>query len=331
MQPTERGECLIPTLADGTRLTECCLDPADLSEDRRLQCDAARQSAEVAAEGTYGTQAPVTRGREVGGESKWNTFIDAGHTGTSDHRFGRELDTHSGYLTLGADRRFTKDLVAGVNLTFDNSDTDGFAGTWHAESDGFTVGPYFGYHLSRAWVLGGSLGVGWSQNENQIAIISGRHSSQQYSSSLSANGQYAFGKTVVRPSATLSYDYSSNAAHDMAGRLFGLPFSVTLPESGGGSATAEVTAEVSHAFRKGGVLFVPFVELRVENSLAGGPQFLTAQLSRVTTSPWSGSVQVGGRALLWNVTFVEASYAYMSLGHAGLDTSELRLFLSRAF
>jgi len=60
-------------------------------------------------------------------------------------------------------------------------------------------------------------------------------------------------------------------------------------------------------------------------------KILTSDLTLVDSSPWSGQVHVGVRALLTSSFFIELKGAYLTLGQNDLDVWSAGLFLSYGF
>lgn len=68
---------------------------------------------------------PLTEGRDLVVESLWNGWVDLHHIGSKDRRNGLDLDGSTGGVTLGVDRRFGANFVAGLSLSLDRSDSNG--------------------------------------------------------------------------------------------------------------------------------------------------------------------------------------------------------------
>jgi hypothetical protein len=314
-----------------------CSEPGTAEDGRRridsrgIVCADAYQGDGQA--GNFGAQAPLTPGRQFGREPRWNAWADSGYTDNRDGRFGIDRNGTSHYLSIGADHRFSDRFIAGASVTANDGSTGSFNDTWITDSNGFTVGPYVGYRLSSAWTLNGSVSAGWTEHEQRVAVLSASYRSQQYSTSVSATGQYGLGNMLFRPGVDISYTYTATGAHDLSGTIGAIPVVVNADASRSGYGMTEMSMEVNHAFRIGGSTLVPYAEPRVryEYLRPGGGMMFSSDFTRIAPSPWSGALRVGLRASILGSTFIEAAVGYLSVGQPDLNTGEGRLFLSFGF
>jgi outer membrane autotransporter protein len=278
--------------------------------------------------------APITPGREFGVESLWNVWADTRYLDTTDRRHGLDIDGNMGSFVIGADRSLSNDLVAGVSLEVIHSRSNGFNNGMTSDSNGFVIAPYIGYQLSRNWAIDAYLGYGRTDNNQQIAVLEGDYTAQNYSVSIFANGQYPLGKAFVRPKVSLYYAHTRADGYDMSGSIFNTPISLRMPKSSYNYGIVETSAEVNRTFTtSGGTPVMPYAELtaRYEFERVNDGDILTGNLSQASTSPWSGALRFGARAMLTRSTNFEASAGYLSLGQNGLDVWEFKLFLSHYF
>jgi hypothetical protein len=314
-----------------------CASPADsidpaLRDVPRIDCSEQRLNVPIDAPGQ---QAPITRGRDLTTETRWNVWFEAPtYDGNLDHRYGGDVEGRSSSATFGLDRQLSHSLVAGATLSLQKSRTDQFNGTWRMRSDGLSVGPYFGYRVSTRWALNGSLGLGWIENDNQIDVVSGRYTTHNYSSALTGTGAYAVGRTNVRPKISVSYTHSRNDAYEMSGVVEGTEVSLPVPTSTFGYGVTEVSTEINRLIptsRRSAL--IPFAEFgaRFEFERPNYGQIMTGDLGTATPSPWSGLISVGVRTLIAGSTFIEAGAGYQSFGQPGLQLWQGRLFVSHAF
>ncbi len=294
-----------------------------------VDCSDPRQKAQVSAQQSFGTTAPITPGREFAEPTEWNVWSDARYSHISDHRWDFDSSGHSGSLTLGADRQLNDDLVVGFSVSVEDNRFLGFGDFWRVESSGYTIGPYLGYRLSSAWTLDASLAAGRLDSESRIdslvGTISGDYTTNRYLATLSARGQYAVDDTNLRPKFTVSYAHYENKSYSMGGSLFGIPLRVSIDGTNYNSGLSEAALEVNRVVKMGnGKTIVPYAEVSASYlfDLPEGAQ---------NQSLWNGSLRVGARALVGNLTFVEAGVGYLSIGQKGLDIWEGRLFVSHAF
>jgi hypothetical protein len=120
----------------------------------------------------------------------------------------------------------------------------------------------------------------------------------------------------------------------MQGSLFGLPISFTLPASRSNYGVIEGYQEFSRLFDlSNGYYAIPYTELGLHYVFdrPNGGQILTADLTNVIPTAWSGSLRQGLRMQLPNAALLEASVGYLSLGAPGLNIWEGRLRFSLGF
>jgi hypothetical protein len=294
-----------------------------------VDCSDPRQKAQVSEQQSFGTAAPITPGREFAEPTEWNVWSDARYSHISDHRWDFDSSGHSGSLTLGADRQLNDDLVVGFSVSVEDNRFLGFGDSWRVESSGYTIGPYLGYRLSSAWTLDASLAAGRLDSDSRIdslvGTISGDYTTNRYLATLSARGQYVVDDTNLRPSFTVSYAHYENKSYSMGGSLFGIPLRVAIDGTNYNSGLSEAALEVNRVVKMGNdKTVVPYAEVSA-SYLFDLPERAQNQ------SLWNGSLRVGARALVGNLTFVEAGVGYLSIGQKGLDIWEGRLFVSHAF
>lgn len=232
------------------------------------------------------------------------------------------------------DRRIDSDMVAGLSLSFEDNNSNGFGGFSVVESNGFNVAPYVGMRLSETWSMDASLGVGVLDNDNQIDVLNGRYSAQRYSAAVNLTGHYTNGEIQFRPKVSLSYIHLRNEAYQLSGVVSGTPITLQVGETKLNYGVTEALVEVNKVVKlSDGKIVVPYAEMgaRYEFSRPNGGQRLTFDLKLDTPSAWSGSLRVGARALVTRATFFEASLGYLSIGQKDLDVMEARLFLSHAW
>jgi len=326
MQPVE-GRAL-------ARVTPPVTCPGGIDENGQPVDCVDRRPVPTAATGGFGSAVPITPGREFAEQSLWNTWADARHVGSTDHRYGLDNKGRGNYLTLGADRRISNDFVAGVSLSVEDNSSTGFGGASQVDSNGVNIGPYIGMRLSDAWAMDASLGFGRIENDNQIAVLKGRYTAQRYSAAVNLTGQYAVGEMQWRPKVSVSYTHLRNEAYQMSGVVIGIPVTLQNAENKFNYGVTEATLEVNKIISLSeGKIVVPYAEFgaRYEFDRPNGGQMLAFDLTLATPSAWTGSLRLGARALVTRATSFEASLGYLSIGQKGLDVMEARLFLSHAF
>ena len=276
---------------------------------------------------------PITPGREYDVDSRWNVWADLRTSRVDDDRFGRDGETDTGTLAVGADRRLRADLVLGLMATFEDSDSDLFGRAMEFDTDGMSVGPYVGYRLAEAWALDVSLTVGRYDNDTRILVLEGDHDTDRYSLMANLNGQFVAGDDVrIRPRVSLSYVESRHEAHTM--RLGNTGRSVRFGTETTSLGTLTATTEITRTFvRDSGLVTEPSLELGIsyEFDRTNDGDVLSRRLVFEEVSPWSGSVRAGVQAQLSESAFVRVDLGYLSLGQNNYDTWELGAFLSYLF
>jgi len=296
--------------------------------------DCGESQLRAAAPAPAGTLVPLTEGRDLVVESLWNAWVDMRYIGSEDRRNGLDLDNRSGGVTLGVDRRFGNDFVAGINLSLGRSDTDGFGGTLTSETRGFVAGPYVAYRLSNRWSADAAIAWGRDQTDSRLDVLQGSYQSDRTTFTANLNGQYEFDRTLVRPRLSVYYARQSSDGYALSGNVAGESVALAMPETGSNYGVAEASSEVTRAFTlAGGGVVAPFARLAVRYEFArpSDGEVLAGDLSMAQTGPWGGSLRVGARALATRATLIEAEAGYLSLGQSGLDIWEVRLYLSHAF
>lgn len=126
------------------------------------------------------------RGQAKGGQLNRNGFFFEGEGGlnaggvqwgnlgvwgsynysSSENEFSRtafESDRHS--VVGGVDLSPNDNVVVGLGLSYENSDTDTAFNNGNLQSDGFTLIPYFGLLLSDTFSMDAAMGYSWIENE----------------------------------------------------------------------------------------------------------------------------------------------------------------------
>ena len=302
------------------------------ADTRAVDCGESQLRA--AAPSPTSAVVPLTEGRDLVVESLWNGWVDLHHIGSQDRRNGLDLDNGTGGVTLGVDRRFGANDVAGWSLSLARSDSDGFGGTMTSQTKGFLVGPYLAVRLSDHWAADAAIAWGRDRTDTQLDVLQGNVDADRTTFAANANGQYEFDGTLVRPRLSVYYAHLSSGAYALKGNVAGQSISLAMASTRSNYGVAEASGEVTRAFTlSGGSVVAPYARLaaRYEFARPNDGEVLAGDLSMATTGPWGGSVRVGARALADRATMIEAEAGYLSLGQAGLDVWELRLYLSHAF
>ncbi|CAN7169916.1 autotransporter outer membrane beta-barrel domain-containing protein [Rhizobium sp. LjRoot254] len=315
------------------RTTRDCVDPRSVDENQKREQPICRELVPEEAASQL-SQVPLTPGRDLPAPSPWNFWWDTQFTDISDDRHGRDSDTLARSLTLGLDRRITDNFVLGMSLALEDSSTGSFNETLNIDTEGFSVGPYAAYRLTKHWAVDASLTYGRYSNDVNLSVLDGNYDSEKFSGSVTLQGQYQYGEYFFRPRTTVNFSHVESDSYDLSGRLLNLPVSLSLAGDSFNYGVLDLATEVSRYVRlPGGKPIVVFGELgaHYEFERPGGGKILTADLSEVTTSPWTFSARSGFRTLLKDNLQVEATVGYLSLGQTNLDVWEGKLRVSWAF
>ncbi|MBZ9655771.1 autotransporter outer membrane beta-barrel domain-containing protein [Phyllobacterium lublinensis] len=310
-----------------------CIDPRSATPAQAQNLPICPQETLAAIAARYGT-VPLTEGRDLVQSTLWNAWAEGSLIGTSDGRYGLDVDTRYGSVTFGLDRRLTDDVVAGLSFAIEDSRTTGYGDLLKADTNGISVGPYVAVRLSPHWAVDASLTYGQYDNQIELSILDGSYDSQRYSGSVTFHGQYTMGEYFVRPKASVSYAHIASDQYKMSGDIFGLPINVRFPEDDFNYGVLEASTEFSRIFNlDNGKYVMPFAEIgaNYEFERPNGGQILTGDLKEATPSPWSFLLRAGARMLLTDSFQLEASAGYLSFGQGGLDVWEGKLHLSYAF
>ncbi|UUY09369.1 autotransporter domain-containing protein [Pseudomonas sp. J452] len=279
-------------------------------------------------------QVPLTEGRKFQQEPLWNVWADSRYSDIADRRSGLDLDGHSGYVTIGADRRLDNDLVVGLMGIAERNRSKGFDDDWEVRSDGYSAGPYLAYRLTPSLAMDLSLTVGQLDNDNRVLILRERFDTQRYALSTSLSGQYLLGETLLSPKLSLSYTHFRNEEHEMRGEIAGIPLRLEIEEQSYDYGVAEASLQATRTYRSdGGRYWHPYVEVGLSNEFErpNDGRILTGDLTQEKTSPWSGSLRGGVQAQVADNALIDTSIGYLSLGQNGLDIWEGRVFISIGF
>ncbi len=311
---------------------ERCIDPRTATTGAATRWPICPE--EILAQAAIQGEVPLTEGRDLGPQTLWNAWAQPLFVQVSDERYGLDMETHLGGVTVGLDRRFGENVVFGASLAMQNSSTDGFDNLLQAESTGFTVGPYLAIRLSPHWAIDTSLTYGQYDNDLELAVLEGSYQSRQWSGNITAHGQYTFGETLVRPKASVTYARVESDGYDLEGTVLNIPVDVSFPEDSFNFGVIDLSTEFSRVFAfPGGTTVMPYAEIGAtyEFDRPNGGQILTADLLLATPSAWAGTLRAGARMLLNNSVQVEASGGYLSFGQSGLDIWEGKFQISFGF
>ncbi len=303
-------------------------------DTRRIDCPRDIRREATAGEREFGSGPPLTPGREFAEQPLWNLTVDGTYTNTTDRRHGVDLDGYGANVTIGLDRLLTGTLVVGASLAVDYNHTTEFRGISRVESIGLTLSPYVAFEVLPHWTLDISPGFNWTDNDNKIGPLSANYSSWQYSGSVTATGEYSVFGIALRPKLSAYYAHTENDVHDTTGTVRGIPLSFHSAASSFNFGVADVSVEVNRTFTTpAGIPLVPYIEVGAsyEFERPNDGKIMTKNLTLVDSTPWSGQVRIGVRAMITSHTFIEVKAAYLTLGVQDLNVWEAGLFLSHGF
>jgi outer membrane autotransporter protein len=253
---------------------------------------------------------------------------------SDDRRFGRDFQTLSGTAAIGADRKLTENLVAGVSVTFETIDTDGFNSTLKIDTQGFEIGPYVAARISQHWAVDGSLSYGFANSQSDISVLSGEYNTHELGATFSVHGQYSLSEIQVRPKATVTFNRVFSDGYDLNGTILNRAVSVPISGNAASLGTIELSTEFSRQFTlQDGLLIQPYVEAGAvyEYLRPNDGKILDDELNFVTASAWSFTLRGGATALLAENVTLDAKGGYLSLGQNGLDVWEGQLRVAIGF
>ena len=289
---------------------------------------------EILAAAAQRGEVPLTEGRDLGPPTLWNFWVQPLGVVVSDQRYGLDMDTELGSVTMGLDRRMGDNVVLGASLTLQNSRTDGFDDLLQAKSTGFTIGPYVAVRLSPEWAIDASLTYGQYDNDLTLSVLEGSYQSRQWSGNVTAHGQYTLGEYFLRPKASITYSHVESDEYDLEGNVLSLPINVSFPEDSFNYGVIDLSTEFSRIFTfESGTSIMPYAEIGAtyEFERPNGGQILTADLALVTPSEWAGTLRAGATMLLNESVQVDASAGYLSFGQDDLNIWEGKLQVSFGF
>jgi outer membrane autotransporter protein len=240
------------------------------------------------------------------------------------------VDQKGGYIALGIDRSVAKDAVLGIQLQYEDSDSESFGGVVSVDTSTISVGPYVSVLLNENWSASGLLTFGQVKSDVQILGLDGSIDRRRTSAVFTATGQYEWGSLNLRPQASLDYTYTSAGDLQLDGTLQGSPVSVVSEVQSGWSGTFSPSVEINRVFVLQDVIMVPFAEIGAIYSFGESGGILSnAQGS--SYEDWMGTLRVGTRVRTGNGLFVEASLGYNSLFENDLESLDAGLYLSWSF
>ena len=297
--------------------------------------DCGRPEPRPAASAPAAGAVPLTEGRDLVSESAWNGWVDLHHIDSADRRNGLDVDSATGGFTVGADRMFGPDFVAGLSLSLERGHSDSFDGDLTTRTQGYLVGPYVAYRLSDHWAVDAGVALGRYRNDSKLDVLSGSYDASRYTLAFNANGQYEAGPALVRPRFSAYFARTRGADHVLQGMVEGAAVTLCMPQTRSDYGMVEGSAELTQVFMvsDGKHVVAPYARLalRYEFVRANDGEFTGGDLSTAQAEPWGGSLRVGLRTLASRSTMIEAEAVYLSLGQPGLDVWEARLDFSHAF
>ncbi|WP_417710386.1 autotransporter domain-containing protein [Roseibium aggregatum] len=321
--------------ADG-QVISYCIDPRSIEEAQSANEQAFCTRDQLLAAGRLQEQeeVPITPGRDLIEPTLWNAWSTVTGVYSDDRRFGRDFQTLSGTAAIGADRKLTENLVAGVSVTFETIDTDGFNSTLKIDTQGFEIGPYVAVRISQHWAVDSSLSYGFANSQSDISVLSGEYNTHELGATFSVHGQYSLSEIQVRPKATVTFNRVFSDGYDLNGTILNRAVSVPISGNAASLGTIELSTEFSRQFTlQDGLLIQPYVEAGAvyEYLRPNDGKILDDELNYVTASAWSFTLRGGATALLAENVTLDAMGGYLSLGQNGLDVWEGQLRVAIGF
>jgi hypothetical protein len=272
---------------------------------------------------------PLTPGRDLGGASPWNAWVDFTQTRIDDNRGPLDTEASDSYIAVGVDYLFRPGLVVGVQLEAERTETEDASGLIEGSSRAAGIGAYFAAETSPNWVVSGLLSFGRSETDVRIATLEGDYTRNRARASLTASGQYSYRTLLIRPSATLDYIRFSSADYTLSGPVLGVQRTVFAEAPEASYATLTPELELSRPFMAGDDVVMPYVRFGLSYDLDTGDGSLPGASS--SGDRLSGQTRIGTRMRLGGAVFADASLGYLSAFQDDLDVVEGRVYLSMSF
>lgn len=222
----------------------------------------------------------------------YSAWVDGALSYANETAFGAGYNGSVFNLAGGLDYRFRPDVVAGLSLGYEGGDFDTRYNLGELESDGFLIGPYASYELSKGLTLNGSATYG-RINYDVTAFggaSTGEYDANRYTLTTGLSGNYRHGAWRYRPDVNVAYLLQQNDGYtDSLGLVYG-DTSTDLGRLSGG-------ADIGYAFTCDKGELEPFVTLRGELDFIR-PDTIQLGAGRSYRSQAAGAVVGGGLNIL---------------------------------
>ncbi|MCP4339061.1 MAG: autotransporter domain-containing protein [Desulfobulbaceae bacterium] len=138
--------------------------------------------------------------------SSANIWIKGRWTKVSDDRGDIDEESDFGIIYLGADYRFTDDLLIGLLGQYDWLESSSKGMGSQAEGDGWMVGPYLVYRLKDTLIM--DVRVAWGQSDNKINPIGtywDNYDSERWQLEGNLSGNFTEGNWHITPALGFNY------------------------------------------------------------------------------------------------------------------------------
>jgi len=135
-----------------------------------------------------------------------NVWVKGRRSRINDDRGGINDETDFGIIYLGADYRFTDDLLIGVLGQYDWFDSSSQGLGSQAEGDGWMIGPYIVSRLKDSLIM--DLRVAWGQSDNKVNPIGtywDDYDGERWQVEGSLTGDFNKGRCNIAPTVGLNY------------------------------------------------------------------------------------------------------------------------------
>ena len=135
-----------------------------------------------------------------------NVWVKGRRSKINDDRGGINDETDFGIIYLGADYRFTDDLLIGVLGQYDWFDSSSQGLGSQAEGDGWMIGPYIVSRLKDSLIM--DLRVAWGQSDNKVNPIGtywDDYDGERWQVEGSLTGDFNKGRCNIAPTVGLNY------------------------------------------------------------------------------------------------------------------------------
>ena len=266
---------------------------------------------------------------------RWTAWGEASFTSLEDKRSGGAMKAESSLYSVGLDRLFDNQTVAGLAIQFGNSEHSSFRGAMRQKAEFLVLKPYMVHRIAGSdIILDASLGFSFAEYERHVLMLSGKHDSFALAGTLGVSTQRPLGAgLLLRPRLALSYARFWHDPFRLQGNAAGIDLRVEQPASRLDYGAFAASLEISRPIRARDVIVTPFVEGGMDFAVLrpNEGRILRPDLNLVSTRSVIGSVRFGARMQVRRRVALVGSGEYYGIGSGGLSSWRWRASLSFRF